>query len=170
MTPRWEKVNPKVVFNRLFADDADESMNTRVFNMIMSAYGGDYPDFKSSGDLPGGHDVWLFGHLDDDGLPEMVLFGKTKPRGIKWTGMACQNNIAAKFHLIRQFKALANTPGNFAEISGPLLKLMGQIPIIDNGNLVHELLEGKEFFWHGNGVYQRSINGQEKMKVMVGTV
>lgn len=153
MANKWLEL-PASALCLAFADDADESLHTRLFALIEQSYRGlgGYVDFTCPSDIPGSHDTWLLLDTNGDGLPEAVLFGKRKQFGTKWTGVATNGTHTAKAETLTKLAQLLKVPGNYAELSGPLERIMlrlGGEPM-DCPAQVFSLLH-KPFRWIGGG-------------------
>ena len=101
-----------------------------------------------------------------------MMFGKHTAWGIKWTGLAAVPRCSARLALYRKLRDILLTPGNYAEVSGPVARCllrMPDCPVVRDPDTVRAVLN-KPLTWKTGPWYERSIHGRMRAKVLVGEV
>lgn len=184
------KENSELTFNDIFqvknkwvkvTSDEKNKLADEFFELISVAYypiGGHIKVRNAKDLIKSDWDVWQAIDYDSDPDAEIVIFGKSTPFGIKWSGVGHDGTKASK-KLYLQHKIEAHkTSGNFTEVSEKLAEIFlnSGITYVNNEKDVSKVI-GKKIEWKGestegmpgDGWYTRTIGGlQPKEKILVG--
>lgn len=159
---------PKNQYVKLQAKDVSD-YSEEIVDLITTAYkekGGNL-EFKSADDLKKSDlTYWVAKDFDDDPDIDVVFGGKTTNYGTKVTVMGQDGEKASRKDSILQMIKLMKTRGFYAEVDLDLAEKFG-LDIIKDEDVIRKVLN-KDIEYHGDGTYDRKIQGEYHTKVLVG--
>ena len=151
-----------------------ENYDDEIFKLISTAYApiGGHPNYKSPSNVAGSESDAEYEAIDLDDDPEIdaISVVKNKSAGKKFVATGHDNTKASRSIVVNHKADKLKSNGYFIEVSGKLVDILstkGVEPVNDE-ELVHKVLKGKDIEWLGNGQYKRKIGGKLFTKILMG--
>ncbi len=162
-----------------------DQLAQNLFDLVNNSYSkiGGHPDVKSPSDITSPDiDHWLVADTDNDPEIDVTAFSKKRAGGNKFSGLGHDGDRSNIKNLLTKLTSMLKTKGNYMEVSGDAFRtfvINGNVPTVDDENVVRKILKGKSITWHGkhptnkdlpgNGWYSRNIEGLgQSLKTMIG--